>query len=88
MAYDINKTLTEYFPKDSNDDPAVKATPETIRDWIKKLVTEVWIDPRCGDGRCETPYEYHSFGRFGCKADWHAPSPQADPCAGLVHGAD
>ena len=27
------------------------------------------MDPVCGDGVCETPFEYASFGRFGCRAD-------------------
>ncbi|KAK3243655.1 hypothetical protein CYMTET_46702 [Cymbomonas tetramitiformis] len=31
--------------------------------WLKTQVLEVWTDPVCGNGRCETPYEYPSFGR-------------------------
>lgn len=29
----------------------------------------VWKDPVCGDGLCETPFEFASYGRFGCRAD-------------------
>jgi hypothetical protein len=29
----------------------------------------VWRDPVCGDGLCETPFEFASYGRFGCRAD-------------------
>ncbi|KAK3258323.1 hypothetical protein CYMTET_32627, partial [Cymbomonas tetramitiformis] len=38
-------------------------------DWLKAQVLEVWIDPLCGDGFCQTPYEFPSFGRFGCESD-------------------
>jgi hypothetical protein len=27
------------------------------------------MDPTCGDGVCEAPFEFASFSRFGCKAD-------------------
>jgi hypothetical protein len=29
----------------------------------------VWKDPACGDGLCEAPFEFASYGRFGCRAD-------------------
>lgn len=29
----------------------------------------VWVDPTCGDGSCEAPFEFAAFSRFGCKAD-------------------
>ncbi|KAK3286858.1 hypothetical protein CYMTET_5603, partial [Cymbomonas tetramitiformis] len=37
--------------------------------WLKTQILEVWTDPICGNGRCETPYEYPSYGRFGCEYD-------------------
>ena len=40
-----------------------------VRQWISALVKKSWTDPRCGDGRCEMPFEYPEYGRFGCKAD-------------------
>lgn len=29
----------------------------------------IWKDPICGDGICAEPYEFASYGRFGCRAD-------------------
>lgn len=29
----------------------------------------VWVDPVCGDGICEAPFEFASYSRFGCRAD-------------------
>ena len=40
-----------------------------VRSWIADVVTTTWQDARCGDGRCEAPFEYPEYGRFGCKAD-------------------
>jgi hypothetical protein len=33
------------------------------------LVQKTWVDPACGDGLCESPFEFASYGRFGCRAD-------------------
>lgn len=33
------------------------------------LLQTVWVDPICGDGTCEAPFEFAAFSRFGCKAD-------------------
>jgi hypothetical protein len=30
---------------------------------------KTWVDPACGDGVCESPFEFSSYGRFGCRAD-------------------
>ena len=30
---------------------------------------KTWVDPACGDGLCESPFEFASYGRFGCRAD-------------------
>ena len=32
-------------------------------------MTQTWQDAKCGDGRCEAPFEFPEYGRFGCKAD-------------------
>jgi hypothetical protein len=32
-------------------------------------VQKTWVDPACGDGLCESPFEFASYGRFGCRAD-------------------
>lgn len=29
----------------------------------------VWVNPPCGDGSCDEPYEYPEYSRFGCRAD-------------------
>ena len=29
----------------------------------------VWVDPICGDGICEAPFEFASYSHFGCRAD-------------------
>ena len=42
---------------------------EDIYDWLEGLVRTVWADPVCGDGQCELPFEYPSYGGFGCKSD-------------------
>ncbi|KAK9804279.1 hypothetical protein WJX72_004431 [[Myrmecia] bisecta] len=34
-----------------------------------KALLPTWKDPVCGDGRCEFPWEFPAWGRFGCKAD-------------------
>ncbi|KAK3289136.1 hypothetical protein CYMTET_3407 [Cymbomonas tetramitiformis] len=38
-------------------------------DWLKTMIWEIWTDPICGDGICEAPFEFPSYGRFGCKVD-------------------
>ena len=38
--------------------------------WMDKaLVSQMFIDPVCGDGVCDSPEEYAGFGRFGCASD-------------------
>ncbi|KAK3280488.1 TRP-like ion channel Pkd2, partial [Cymbomonas tetramitiformis] len=41
----------------------------TYLDWLKTQILEVWKDPVCGDNICHEPYEFASFGRFGCQYD-------------------
>lgn len=36
---------------------------------LKHCLQAVWVDPICGDGTCEAPFEFAAFSRFGCKAD-------------------
>ena len=42
---------------------------DDVLSWLQSTLTAIWVDPVCGDGICETPFEYASFGRFGCRAD-------------------
>lgn len=37
--------------------------------WLRGLLEAVWRDPMCGDGVCESPWEFAQYGRFGCRAD-------------------
>lgn len=37
--------------------------------WLKNAITSVWVDPVCGDGVCESPWEFASYSSFGCQAD-------------------
>lgn len=50
-------------------DPAAIGSTDDIFTWLRTLVHSVWEDPICGDGVCETPFEYAQYGRFGCRAD-------------------
>jgi hypothetical protein len=33
------------------------------------LIDVAFADSKCGNGVCESPFEYPGFGRFGCEAD-------------------
>lgn len=33
------------------------------------ILQPIWTDPICGDGSCESPWEFPAWGRFGCHAD-------------------
>jgi hypothetical protein len=40
-----------------------------ISTWLRTIADEHWSDPACGDGKCEQPFEFPSYSRFGCRAD-------------------
>ncbi|GBF96992.1 polycystin cation channel family [Raphidocelis subcapitata] len=42
---------------------------DDVYGWLEGVLRAVWRDPVCGDGLCETPFEFASYGRFGCRAD-------------------
>jgi len=64
-AYMLTSTLkSALIPEDSE-----MGSSQDVRDWIEDVVTTTWTDARCGDGRCEAPFEFPEYGRFGCKAD-------------------
>ncbi|KAK3241772.1 hypothetical protein CYMTET_48503 [Cymbomonas tetramitiformis] len=46
--------------------------------WLRTQIVNVWIDPTCGDGICQSPNEFPSFGRFGCRADCGAATDTSD----------
>ena len=33
----------------------------------EKILTPTWVDPVCGDGNCEYPWEFPAYGPFGCQ---------------------
>ncbi len=42
---------------------------DDVLNWLQTTLTNIWVDPVCGDGVCETPFEFAAYGRFGCRAD-------------------
>jgi hypothetical protein len=39
-----------------------------------EAVEPVWQSTVCGDGTCNNPFEFPSYGRFGCRPDCGAAS--------------
>lgn len=64
-AYSLTSTLTAAMI------PGAKTMggKNDVLNWIDGVVTNSWVEPQCGDGRCEAPFEFPEYGRFGCKAD-------------------
>lgn len=46
----------------------LRSTDEVYK-WLNNAVTSIWVDPVCGDGVCEAPWEFASYSSFGCQAD-------------------
>jgi len=42
---------------------------DSIYEHIQSIIETFWVDPVCGDDKCEDPFEFAFYGRFGCKAD-------------------
>mmetsp|Transcript_39231 Transcript_39231/g.47511 ORF Transcript_39231/g.47511 Transcript_39231/m.47511 type:complete len:1596 (-) Transcript_39231:688-5475(-) len=42
---------------------------DDILDWLEGTLQTHWKDPVCGDDKCEEPFEFAFYGRFGCRAD-------------------
>lgn len=38
------------------------ASVDDVYAWLASLLQTVWRDPVCGDGVCESPFEFASFG--------------------------
>lgn len=69
-AYEVNFTMVNNFVPSDGDEPAqAMGGQEDIYLWLQGLLDNTWSDPVCGDGTCEFPYEFPSYGRFGCQAD-------------------
>ena len=65
-AYSLTSTLTKAII------PVAKTmgSKNDVLNWIDSVVTTSWVEPQCGDGRCEAPFEFQ-YGRFGCKGLQH-----------------
>ncbi|KAI8467677.1 MAG: hypothetical protein J3K34DRAFT_480735 [Monoraphidium minutum] len=66
-AFRVNATLASVVGL--RGDAAVMHSPDAVYDWLGGVLEAVWKDPTCGDGLCESPFEFASYGRFGCRAD-------------------
>jgi len=45
-------------------------TENDVIDYLgNNILLPIWTDPVCGDGQCDYPWEFPSWGNFGCKAD-------------------
>ena len=57
-------------PMDGDGRPLTKmGSPVDILNWLVGTAYPVWIDEVCGDGVCNEPFEFPSYGRFGCRSD-------------------
>uniref|UniRef100_A0A7S0NBN4 Polycystin cation channel PKD1/PKD2 domain-containing protein n=1 Tax=Chlamydomonas leiostraca TaxID=1034604 RepID=A0A7S0NBN4_9CHLO len=64
-AFKVHATLSDVLvPSDT-----VMGSTDDVYQWLKDLLNNVWVDPKCGDGLCESPFEFASYSRFGCRAD-------------------
>ncbi|DBB14252.1 TPA: hypothetical protein ACH3X3_001198 [Trebouxia sp. C0006] len=65
VAYQVHSTIENAILPTSTQ----YGSSDDVLNWLSTTLTAIWVDPVCGDGVCETPFEYASFGRFGCRAD-------------------
>lgn len=65
VAYAVHSTIKDTLVPGST---TLSSSTEVL-EWLQTTLAEVWKDPVCGDGVCETPFEFASYGRFGCRAD-------------------
>lgn len=40
-----------------------------VLEYLESQVALYWRSATCGDGLCEAPFEFASYGRFGCSVD-------------------
>uniref|UniRef100_A0A061RIA9 Polycystin cation channel family n=1 Tax=Tetraselmis sp. GSL018 TaxID=582737 RepID=A0A061RIA9_9CHLO len=65
VAYAVHSTVKDTLVPSST----TLSSSDEVLSWLQSTLAEVWKDPVCGDGVCETPFEFASYGRFGCRAD-------------------
>ena len=63
-SYEVHSTLAAGLLP-----PGPVAGLDDVYAWLRGLLGAVWRDPVCGDGVCESPFEFAQYGRFGCRAD-------------------
>uniref|UniRef100_A0A061REY9 Polycystin cation channel family n=3 Tax=Tetraselmis sp. GSL018 TaxID=582737 RepID=A0A061REY9_9CHLO len=71
---DVVRTLKEVMmPRDDDGNLLSKATFKdqnaVLGHLWNNILEPTWKDPVCGDQKCEYPWEFPAYGRFGCKAD-------------------
>jgi hypothetical protein len=68
-AYSVEGTVFNSVNGDLNMETMEITRSDEFYDWLEGLIGNVFSDPACGDGVCETPDEFPGFGRFGCIPD-------------------
>eukprot|EP00898_Chlorokybus_atmophyticus_P004262 jgi/Chlat1/4837/Chrsp31S04872 len=70
-SYPVNKTLIGLVPRDPNYQIYQNlVSVDLLWGWLQGVLTgPTWMDPKCGDGVCEPPYEVQGYGRHGCPQD-------------------
>eukprot|EP00240_Pyramimonas_obovata_P002992 CAMPEP_0118923366 /NCGR_PEP_ID=MMETSP1169-20130426/1918_1 /TAXON_ID=36882 /ORGANISM="Pyramimonas obovata, Strain CCMP722" /LENGTH=624 /DNA_ID=CAMNT_0006864339 /DNA_START=164 /DNA_END=2034 /DNA_ORIENTATION=+ len=48
---------------------AMEPTENPFFMWLENLRGSIWVDPACGNGICEPPYEFPAYETLGCQAD-------------------
>ncbi|GLC46896.1 hypothetical protein PLESTM_001942200 [Pleodorina starrii] len=67
---EVVETLKKAFmPEDGSTTMTFRNEDEVLEYLGNKVLLPIWKDPVCGDGNCEWPWEFPSWGRFGCQAD-------------------
>mmetsp|Transcript_34844 Transcript_34844/g.82663 ORF Transcript_34844/g.82663 Transcript_34844/m.82663 type:complete len:170 (-) Transcript_34844:152-661(-) len=69
---DVVRTLKEVMmPRDDDGNLLSKATFKdqnaVLGHLWNNILEPTWKDPVCGDQKCEYPWEFPAYGRFGCK---------------------
>eukprot|EP00241_Pyramimonas_parkeae_P000642 CAMPEP_0114226644 /NCGR_PEP_ID=MMETSP0058-20121206/1346_1 /TAXON_ID=36894 /ORGANISM="Pyramimonas parkeae, CCMP726" /LENGTH=1064 /DNA_ID=CAMNT_0001337391 /DNA_START=71 /DNA_END=3263 /DNA_ORIENTATION=+ len=72
--HEITNLMTSYLPEKLNgqlDNPLSSWTE--VHTAVTTQITSIWVDPECGNGLCEPPFETPGWGhvsnRHGCEAD-------------------
>eukprot|EP00798_Chlamydomonas_sp_ICE-L_P009098 gene9098-16223_t len=68
---EVVQTLKEAFmPPGISGTSMTFQTEEDVLNYLgSQVLAPIWKDPICGDNKCEWPWEFPAWGRFGCKAD-------------------